>query len=547
MIAGLTADLRERQAKSAASFTVRTEYQNDPVRYAQERLHFQPWSRQADVMRAVAKPRSRTAAKSGHKIGKSCLASGLALWFFESFPRARVVLMAASKVEHVRRVIWRDVKFWLSRAGRCTDCLPKDALGMPNKLPCPKCRPPVPWREGREGIECSWWGDDPARSGLSSPDGREIFAYTARDIDAIGGISGANLLFIFDEASGIPDEVFEAMRGNAAGGARTLLIGNPLRTVGEFYDANHEKKDLYTCFSISSEETPNVQEGREVIPGLATREWVDECKKEWGENSPLYKARVKGEDPTVEEGQLCPVDVLEEAEARYEELDEQRTHALQLGVDVAFDQDDASIAPTRGRKCFEVLSFAAPITEDSLVVHVLDTAAKYRYPLERQPRIVFDSSGDAGARFRRAIARSPRANEVEWIGIPFGSKMAAREPNRYHDLRSQVVDHCWGKDGWIRTGGLPTDRKLQGEIVHTKGTKDDKNRLWIVSNEWVKKQIKRSPDRRNAVEYSVWPANSADADLPIETQSTTVASPNDSVGKQVIDPYGGMLDPYGGA
>lgn len=548
----LAAELRKRAATAKRPKWPRDDYQRDPVGFAQDVLGFRPWSKQADIMQALATPRARVSAASGHKIGKSCLASGLALWFYASFPRARVVLMAASKVEHVRRVIWRDVNFWLRRAGRCAACLPKDALTSPLTLPCPKCDPLVPWKEGREGIECPWWGDDPARSGLSSPDGREIFAYTARDVDAIGGISGANLLFIFDEASGIPDEIFEAMRGNAAGGARMLLIGNPLRTTGEFYESRHAKRALYVSFTISSEETPNVVQGAPVIPGLADREYIREAEIEWGRGSPLFKARVLGEDPVIEEGQLCPVDVLEEAEARWETIGEERTSHLQLGVDVAFDQDDAAVAATRGRKCLELTSYSSPMSEDALVEHVLDTAARHRYPRERKPRVVYDSSGDAGGRFRAAIARNPRANEVEWHGIPWGSKLAARNGATYHDLRSQAIAHCWdgrpNGSGWIRTGAIPTDRKLEGEVSHTQATRDDKNRLWAVSNDWIKKKIRRSPDRRNAVEYSVWPVLLEDAELPVVTDGSRANAARE---RPFASPYGaadeGLARLYGGA
>src|SRR5204862_354817 len=131
-----------------------------------------------------------------------------------------------------------------------------------------------------------------ARTGLKSVDFREIVGFTAREAEAVAGISGRNLLYILDEASGIPDEIYEAIEGNRAGGARVVLLGNPTKTTGEFFDAFHAKARFYKTITVSSEQTPNVVTGRDEIPGLATRAWIEEKREEWRPDSALYKVRV---------------------------------------------------------------------------------------------------------------------------------------------------------------------------------------------------------------------------------------------------------------
>lgn len=43
---------------------------------------------------------------------------------------------------------------------------------------------------------------------------------------------GADLLFILDEASGIPEPIFEAVEGNRAGGAKVIMFQQPYEHVG---------------------------------------------------------------------------------------------------------------------------------------------------------------------------------------------------------------------------------------------------------------------------------------------------------------------------
>ena len=74
------------------------------------------------------------------------------------------------------------------------------------------------------------------------------------------------------------------------------MFSNPTQTSGEFYESHsRDKAALYKQIVISSEETPNAIEGRIVIPGLASRAWIEQKREEWGEESGLYKVRVKGE------------------------------------------------------------------------------------------------------------------------------------------------------------------------------------------------------------------------------------------------------------
>jgi hypothetical protein len=45
-------------------------------------------------------------------------------------------------------------------------------------------------------------------AGLQGSDGREVVGFSTKEPERMAGISGPNVLFIIDEASGVPQEIF---------------------------------------------------------------------------------------------------------------------------------------------------------------------------------------------------------------------------------------------------------------------------------------------------------------------------------------------------
>ena len=75
-----------------------------------------------------------------------------------------------------------------------------------------------------------------------------------------------------DEASGVDEEIYEAIEGcMTSKRARLLLIGNPTRRSGTFYEAFHGERALWHQVHISALDTPNLVAGEVLIDGLAIR------------------------------------------------------------------------------------------------------------------------------------------------------------------------------------------------------------------------------------------------------------------------------------
>ncbi len=445
----------------------RARYRTDPVAFAVEVLGETLWSKQVEILQAAI-AKKRVAVKSGHKVGKSRTAAILALWFYCCFDEARVV-MSSTTARQVDAILWREVRKLKERARR-----------------------PIP---GEPGVL--------ARTGLKSDDYREIVGFTAREAEAVAGISGANLLYLLDEASGIPELIFEAIQGNMAGGARIVMFSNPTRTEGLFFEAFHEKEAFWHPVSVSSEETPNAVEGRAVIPGLATREWIDEMRAEWGEDSAFFKVRVQGEFVLHEDGKIFSIAAITEAEERW--ADALEDGKLHIGVDPAGPAqggDETAFALRRGAKVLQVFTRRG-LSEEAHIAEILGVIKEHRRPHEPMPIVAIDREGPIGGsiygRLRGYAETHP--DQFEVVGVR-SSDRAGREPHLYDRVR----DELWANlVRWLAEGGaIPTDVKLEKELHAPEWVGQVTGRLKVTPKDEIRKQLGRSPDRADALALAVW-------------------------------------------
>jgi phage terminase large subunit len=330
---------------------------------------------------------------------------------------------------------------------------------------------------------------DPA-SGLELPHDRGIICISTDKPERIAGLSGSNILFLVDEGSGFPDDLWEPIFGNMAGGGRLLTTGNPTRTSGPFYEA-FSSPEFWHLIRVSSENTPNVLEGRAVIPGLATREWVEERRREWGEESAAYQVRVLGNFPTQADNAVIPLALAQAAQEREAPED----GPLVIGVDVArFGDDESVIQPRRGSKSWP-----------AIVVHGMDTvqlAGKVRQTVDEltrpgeRPKLNIDEIGVGGGLVDVLKDRHPG---WDVCGVNVAERATS---DGFSKLRDQLWFSC--RD-WLKEGGsIPDDPKLFSELVAPTYSFDTQGRQKVESKDDIKKRLKRSPDRADALCLAVY-------------------------------------------
>lgn len=129
-----------------------------------------------------------------------------------------------------------------------------------------------------------------------SPEQNFVSFRTARreTPEALQGIHAENVLCVVDEASAVPDEVYEAAQGTmSTEGAIFVMISNPTRLQGYFYRSHHRMKAAWRTFHVTSFDTTRVDQS-----------FVDQIANDYGVNSDQYRVKILGEFPTKDEETL---------------------------------------------------------------------------------------------------------------------------------------------------------------------------------------------------------------------------------------------------
>ena len=268
----------------------------------------------------------RVAVKSGNGLGKGYCAAVAVLWFLHCHNPA-IVLSTAPTFRQVRHILWRQIR---------------------------RLYRPAREELGGKMLDTRWeLADDRYAMGLS-----------AESADDFQGFHSPNMFIVVDEAEGVSDEIYEAIEAvMTSAEPRLLLIGNPTTVSGAFHRAFHQERHLYHTITISALDSPNVQASKVIVPGLTSAKWVEERKETWGEENPIYRARVLGEFPDQAEDTLIRLSDIEAATGRdplmtAEAGSSVASPTVVLAVDVArFGSDRSVILRRRGNTVEEIKTF----------------------------------------------------------------------------------------------------------------------------------------------------------------------------------------------
>lgn len=243
-------------------------WRNDPVLYMREVLKFYPDDWQEKVVYDI-RDYTKVSVKSGQGVGKTGVEAALLLWFLTCFPYPRVVATAPTK-QQLHDVLWSEVDKWMNNS--------------------PLLQMLLKWTKTyvyMKGYEKRWFA----------------VARTATKPENMQGFHEENMLFIVDEASGVADPIMEAILGTLSGdNNKLLLMGNPTKTSGTFYDSHTVDRALYRCHTVNSEDSKRTN-----------KENIAALKRKYGDDSNVVRVRVKGEFPTQEDDVFIPISWLEQS------------------------------------------------------------------------------------------------------------------------------------------------------------------------------------------------------------------------------------------
>ena len=443
--------LKEEAAESAATKWNRwvDRYAFDTPRFVFEVLGILPDRWQIRVMRAYDRGERRISIRSCHGSGKTALASWLAVHqMCFKYPQKTVV--TAPSAPQLFDAFFVEFKHWVNR-------LPKDVAAL--------------FKVKSDRVELA-----------SSPESSFLSCRTSRSDspEALQGVHSEHVLLICDEASGIPEAVFEAASGSMSGdNACTLLIGNPVRVSGLFYDTHTRIADDWFTATVSAYDTNRV-----------SQDFIDEMAKKYGEESNVFRVRVLGEFPLVDDDAVIPFSLVEAARNRDTEANPDAS--IVWGLDVArYGTDKSALCKRQRNVVLEPIKVWQQLSLMELagrVVRIWEDTNVHERPTE----IMIDSIGLGAGVVDRLLE----------LGLPAVGVNVAELPalgDTYRNLRSEL---WFGTKDWLSKldCSLPKeDRQLFEELIAPRYKYTSGGKMVVESKDEMRKRLGHSPDRADSL------------------------------------------------
>lgn len=442
-------------------------YAKDPVLFLREVLEMDPDDWQEETARDV-QDHAKVAVKSGQGVGKTALEAGLCIWFLCCRPYAKVICTAPT-MQQLYDVLWAEIAKWLQSS---------------------KVKDLLTWTKTKiymNGDSERWFAT----------------AKTATKPENMQGFHEDHMLIIVDEASGVMDPIMEAILGTLTGiDNRLLLMGNPNRTEGVFFDAFGRDRTRWKTRTVSSRDSKRT-----------SRENIEMLEAKYGKDSDVVRVRVDGEFP---KGGLDSFIPLEYAECCHDPVTVLDSNMLHVGVDVARFGDDKTVVTTRqGMRIDPQRKYAKQSTMET-VGHVLRICKDWisawteRHPglydaygssLTGRCRVRIDDSGVGGGvtdRLKEVVEEEGLPIEV----IPCnngGKAMDAHYENAGTEMWGNIRElmeqnfsaKARGEDPVLQ---LPEDDELIKQLANRKYHLTSRGRIALEKKDDMKKRGLGSPD-----------------------------------------------------
>ncbi|MBU5214944.1 DEAD/DEAH box helicase family protein [Heyndrickxia oleronia] len=442
-------------------------YWDDPVAFAEDVLEFSPDEWQRKVLYDLAN-NPFVSVRSGQGVGKTGLEAVVVIWYLCCRPSPKVICTAPTR-QQLNDVLWAEIAKWL------------ESSMVKNFLKWTKTKVYMIGNEER------WFAT----------------ARTATKPENMQGFHEEYMLFVVDEASGVADNIMEAILGTLSGAENKLLMcGNPTRTSGVFYDSHHKDRVDYKTHKVSSWDSPR-----------ASKENIERLIRKYGKDSDVVRVRVYGEFPKSEPDVFIP---LEMAEIATETTLEPIGNELHLGVDVArYGDDETVIAPRIGGKIFDLRTYNKQSTTET-TGRIIE-AARFFY-LEysiHYVKVKIDDDGVGGGvtdQLKEIVSQEQFPFTIDVI--PIGNGRTANDEEHYENrgtemwasIRDRLQDnfssYLQGEKASVQ---LPNDEKLISQLTTRKYKMSSKGRIMLERKEDMKKRGLDSPDRADAVALAFAP------------------------------------------
>lgn len=274
--------------------------------------------------------------------GKTFTAARIALWFLDVYEDSLVVTSAPKESQLV-------LNLW----GEISKCMPQFKKTRPNSY-MTKLNFKV------EGLnEDSPFKETHQMVGFVAGVGAdEDSANKAR------GFHRKNMLFIIEETTGVHSAIITAFKNTCTGKNNLIFaLGNPNSEHDQLYKFS-QLPNVVDC-RISAYDYPNVVLGEEMYAGAVTQQSIDRRRDADGEDSPIFKAMVRGITPKDDESSIVKADWVDWADIHGKNFKNYKVLGDAYngcGIDVAqsLARDKAAISWFRGNVLVRLDEFQCP-------------------------------------------------------------------------------------------------------------------------------------------------------------------------------------------
>jgi hypothetical protein len=424
----------------------------------------------------------REAIASGHGIGKSAITAWVVDWLMSTRPYAKGTVTATTAPQ-LETKTWAEIAKWTK-----------------------KC------------ITGHWFDVSTGRGSMKMvhkdhPDAWYCTAQTCREenSEAFAGQHAANStsFYIFDEASGVPDTIWEVAEGGLTDGEPMFFaFGNPTQNSGAFYDCFHGQRHRWGTRQIDSRSV-------QITNKRTIQEWVDD----YGLDSDFVKVRVRGMFPAMSAKQFISVTDADAALGRHLRADQYDFAPKILTCDPAWEGDDDLVIGMRQGLRFEVLRVMPKNDNDVQVANIL----AHLEDEHQADGVILDHGYGTG------IYSAGQTMGRDWLLADFGS---ASPDQGCLNLRAFMWKEM--RD-WLKKGGaLSPDKEgkmLYNEMIAPQTVPRMDGKIQLEAKKDMKKRGQPSPNRADALALSFA--------YPVEKKAQPTPVPQ-RAGAREHDPYARM-------
>lgn len=448
-------------------------YYDHPTEFLEDMLDMECDDWQALVAADVANV-PKVAVKSGQGVGKTALEAGLIIWFLVCRPYSKVIATAPT-MQQLYDVLWAEIAKWLDTS---------------------KVKQLLTWTKTKvymNGDSERWFAT----------------AKTATKPENMQGFHEDHMMIVVDEASGVSDPIMEAILGTLTGADnKLLLMGNPNRIEGVFFDAFNKDRDKFKTHTVSSRDSKRT-----------SKDNIEMLESKYGKDSDVCRVRIDGQFPKGALDSFISLETVELACSslnKLEQADVDAAQILHVGVDVArFGDDKTVITPRISTKVFEFRKYVKKSTMET-AGNVLMCCKEYmkKFPQLKNCIVKVDDSGVGGG----VTDRLKEVIKVERLPIkviPVNNGESATD-DYYFNLGGQLwgqvkelleVNFSNNMQGKAVEIELPNDSEMIKQLSVRKYHMTSKGKIQLESKDDMKKRGLGSPDVADSLALCLYEPN----------------------------------------